>query len=54
MVTQLCLLQVLLQSSAQELDNALGLNFIVAVTKPEQSPTSVEREMTAISKNKNV
>lgn len=33
--------------------NTLGLDFIVAVTKPAQSPTIVEKEMTAIRINKN-
>lgn len=54
MATQLYLLELFPQSSAHAVSNTLGLDFIVAVTKPAQSPTIEEMEMTAIWVNTNV
>lgn len=54
MAAQLYLLELLPQSSAHAVSNTLGLDFIVAVTKPAQSSTIEEMEMTAIRVNKNV
>lgn len=54
MAPQLYLLQLLQLTSVHNVSNVLKPDFIVAVTKPAQSPTIEEKEMTAIRKNKNV
>lgn len=53
MALQLHLLQLPQLSSVHNV-YVLESDFIVAVTKPAQSPTIEEKEMTAIRTNKNV
>lgn len=54
MAPQLYLLQLLQLSSVHNASDVLEPDFIVAVTKPVQSPTIEEKEMIAIRTNKHV
>lgn len=54
MAPELYLLQLFQLSSVHNVSVVLEPDFIVAVTKPAQSPTIEEKEMTAIRTNKNV
>lgn len=50
MASQLYLLQILQLSSIHNASDMLEPHFIVVVTKPAQSPTIEEKEMTAVRK----
>lgn len=54
MAPHLLLLKILQLSSVHSVRGVLEPDFIVAVTKPAQSPTIEEKEITVIRTNKNV